>query len=58
MLLSQSTRAEILALPGDAILRNYIQVKGFSTVEVEEDGILLDIDTPQDYETLIARLGV
>jgi molybdenum cofactor cytidylyltransferase len=46
---------EILALPDDAILRDYIQAKGFTTIEVEDNGILLDLDTPEDYETLRAR---
>jgi molybdenum cofactor cytidylyltransferase len=58
VLLGQTAIAEILALPSDAILRDYIQVKGFATVEVEDDGILFDIDTPKDYETLRARLNV
>jgi molybdenum cofactor cytidylyltransferase len=57
VLLGQNAIAEILALPGDAILRDYIQDKGFSTVEVEDEGILLDVDTPQDYTALRARFG-
>jgi molybdenum cofactor cytidylyltransferase len=58
VLLSQAAIAEILALPGDAILRDYIQAKGFATLEVDDDGILLDIDTPQDYAAMRVRLGV
>ena len=58
VLLGQTAIAEIIALPRNAILRDYIQAKGFAPLEVKDDGILLDIDTPQDYETLIARLGV
>ena len=57
VLMSQAAIAEILALPGDAILRDYIRNKGFATVEVEDEGILLDVDTPQDYAALQARLG-
>jgi len=57
VLLGQIAIAEILALPGDAILRDYIQGRGFAALEVEDDGILLDVDTPQDYEALRARLG-
>jgi len=49
VLLSHSAICEILALPQDAILRDYISEKGFLTVEVDAPGILLDIDTPQDY---------
>jgi molybdenum cofactor cytidylyltransferase len=58
VLLGQAAIAEILALPGDAVLRDYIQDRGFAALEVEDDGILLDVDTPQDYETLRARLGM
>jgi molybdenum cofactor cytidylyltransferase len=58
VLLGQTAIAEILALPGDAILRDYIQGRGFAALAVEEDGILLDVDTPQDYEALRARLGI
>lgn len=46
--------SEILALPDDGILRDYIQAKGFTSLEVEDDGILLDLDTPEDYRALSA----
>jgi molybdenum cofactor cytidylyltransferase len=46
---------EILALPDDAILRDYIQAKGFTPLRVKDKGILVDVDTPEDYETLQAR---
>jgi len=49
VLLGQMAIAEILALPSDAILRDYISERGFVTVAVDAPGILLDIDTPQDY---------
>jgi len=57
VLLGQTAIAEILALPGDAILRDYIRDKGFAAVAVEDQGILLDVDTPQDYAALRARFG-
>jgi molybdenum cofactor cytidylyltransferase len=57
VLLDRTAIAEILALPADAILRDYIRAKGYTTLEVEDEGILLDIDTPQDYQALRARLG-
>jgi molybdenum cofactor cytidylyltransferase len=56
VLLGPTAIAEILALPGDAILRDYIQAKGFAAVEVEDEGILLDVDTPQDYDALRIKL--
>jgi molybdenum cofactor cytidylyltransferase len=46
---------EILALPEDAILRDYIARKGCTTVEVQDEGILLDIDTLEQYNTLRVR---
>lgn len=46
---------EILALPDNAILRDYVQAKGFTALEVEDDGILLDLDTPEDYEAMRTR---
>lgn len=58
VLLGESAVVEILALPPDGILRDYIQAKGYTTLETDDDGILLDIDTPQDYAALRARLGV
>jgi molybdenum cofactor cytidylyltransferase len=55
VLLNHKVISEILALPDDAILRDYIQAKGFATLEVGDSSIVLDLDTPQDYETLRAR---
>jgi len=58
VLLDQTAIAEILALPDDAILRDYIQAKGYAALEVQDDGILLDVDTPQDYKAMCKRLGI
>ena len=55
LLLSQSVIPEILALPDDDILRDYIQARGYATVGVQDEGILLDIDTPEDYQAIRAR---
>jgi len=46
---------EILSQPGDATLRDYIAVKGYTALEVEDEGILLDIDTAEDYDRARAR---
>ncbi len=46
---------EILARPQDTTLRDYFAQKGFATVEVADEGILLDIDTLDDYYSLIAQ---
>ena len=55
VLFQGSTIPEILALPDDAILRDYIRTKGFTPLAVEDDGVLLDVDTPEDYQVLRAR---
>lgn len=48
---------EILAQPADSSLRDYIEAKGYTTVEVGDGGILWDLDTPEDYEYLLAQYG-
>ena len=55
VLFQGSTVSEILALPDGAILRDYIRTKGFTPLAVEDDGVLLDVDTPEDYQVLRAR---
>jgi molybdenum cofactor cytidylyltransferase len=58
VLLQDPVIPEILALPDDAILRDYIQDRGFAAIEVDDEGILFDIDTPQDYQRLSARYNL
>jgi molybdenum cofactor cytidylyltransferase len=58
VLLSRQAIREILALPDDAILRDYIRAKGSTVVEVPDEGILLDIDTPKDYIAVSAKYGL
>ncbi len=43
-------RQGILAMPEDGILRDFIHSRKTEVVEVEDEGILLDIDTDDDYE--------
>jgi molybdenum cofactor cytidylyltransferase len=52
VLLGCASVREILALPSDAILRDYIAARGFVTVQVDAPGIHLDIDTPEDYANI------
>ena len=47
---------EILGEPDDSTLRRYVDRKGYATVQVNDDGILYDMDTPEDYATMCARL--
>jgi molybdenum cofactor cytidylyltransferase len=46
---------EILARPADSSLRDYIEARGYTIVEVEDEAILWDLDTPEDYKRLLAR---
>ena len=46
---------EILAEPTTATLRDYIAGRGYATVEVDDPGILRDIDTLADYQALLGR---
>ena len=41
---------ELLEEPDDSNLRKFINRKGFAPVEVDDDAILLDIDTMADYQ--------
>ena len=54
VLLDRSVFSEVMALEGDigcrAIFGNHLE--GIAKVEVENEGILLDIDDPDDYERL------
>ncbi len=47
---------EILSQPDDSTLRHYIDRKGYTVVKVQDDGILYDMDTPEDYGAVCARL--
>lgn len=42
---------------GYSSLREFINEYGFSTICTEDDGILLDIDTHEDYRKLMKRLS-
>lgn len=55
VLLRSGLIPEILAQPQNATLRDYIARKGYATVEVADEGILLDMDTLGDYHALVAR---
>jgi molybdenum cofactor cytidylyltransferase len=48
---------EIRAQPTHSSLRDFIAMRGSTTVEVQDRGILLDVDTPEDYQALLATLA-
>jgi molybdenum cofactor cytidylyltransferase len=57
VLLDRSVFSEVMALQGDvgcrAIFCNHVQ--GILKVEVEDQGVLLDIDDPDDYQRLTSK---
>jgi molybdenum cofactor cytidylyltransferase len=50
VLIRSSLTAEILREPENSNLRDFIRRKGYETIAVEDSGILLDIDTQEDYK--------
>jgi molybdenum cofactor cytidylyltransferase len=48
---------EILGQPPGSILRDYVNRKGYTLVEVDDEGILIDVDTPADYDAVVARFA-
>jgi molybdenum cofactor cytidylyltransferase len=47
---------ELLEEPDDSNLRKFINQKGFTPVEVDDDAILVDIDTMEDYLRIKTKL--
>lgn len=43
---------EILAMPDTAILRDFIHSKEAAIVDVDDPGVGLDVDSPEDYEKI------
>jgi molybdenum cofactor cytidylyltransferase len=46
---------EILAQPEGTTLRDYVEGKGYTCVEVQDEGILIDLDTAEDYDHVRTR---
>lgn len=59
LLLARSAVPALLACSGEDGLRGAIQEAGLTIrdVEVEDEGTVLDMDTPRDYEALLHRQG-
>jgi len=55
VLFSSHLIPEILRYPNGATLRDYILARGHTKLEVEDEGILIDIDTLEDYHHVLAR---
>ena len=54
---SKSVIPRILRESDDSSLRHIVRTIGYRTVEVDAEEVLLDVDTPQDYETLRRRFA-
>ena len=53
VLIARTLIPEILAQPPDHTLRETIRNRGFVTVEVPDAGILVDVDTPAEYDAAV-----
>jgi molybdenum cofactor cytidylyltransferase len=53
ILIGGSLAEEILRMPDTSNLRDFINQRGFNTVTVQDDGILRDLDTQEDYRQLL-----
>ncbi len=49
VLINKNMAGLLLTATGINTLRDFIAEQGFTTLEVESPGILMDIDTPEDY---------
>jgi molybdenum cofactor cytidylyltransferase len=48
---------DILGAPHSATLRDVLAARGYASAAVEDEGILLDIDTMADYDDILARFA-
>ena len=55
VLFSSDLIPKILRYPDTATLRDYIRTKGHTEIEVEQEGILVDMDTLEDYRAVLAK---
>ena len=58
VLLGSHLIPEILRYPDSGTLRDYIRAKGHTEVDVENEGILIDVDTKEDYHSVLVRPSV
>jgi molybdenum cofactor cytidylyltransferase len=56
ILLASDCIDEILTLPADATLKTFTQRIQPRLVEVDDPGVVSDIDTPEDYDRALAQL--
>ena len=56
VLLDQAAAANIISEPDTSNLRVAIQKNGYKTVDVDDEGILIDLDTPKDYKDIQEKM--
>ena len=54
---SKTVIPNILHEPDDSSLREVIRTTGYRAVEVDSEEILIDVDTPQDYDAICRRIA-
>lgn len=52
VLMNKDTVEKLLNIPGCGSLKQFIASQGYTTVEVPDPGILMDLDTPEDHEKI------
>ena len=52
----EENKKGILEMPKDKSLKDYLLLKGFEKINVNDANILKDVDTPEDYEKLLTLL--
>ncbi len=55
VLMKSSLAQELLRETGDSNLKIFIDRKGYTLVDVADEGILVDVDTVTDYERAVSR---
>ena len=56
LMLKGGIAKKLLAEPDDSNLRDFTRKIGFTTIDVDDEGILLDMDSPKDYEKLKGKI--
>ncbi len=52
-----NSKKGILNMPDNAVLRDFIHSNPSTVLDVDDEGILLDIDTDEDYENMVNRFA-
>ena len=55
VLMSSRLIPEILGLPREMTLRDFVARKGYSAIDVDDEGVVTDVDTLEDYHHVVSR---